>query len=542
MSGFLRCYLIAILLLSACGPSTRPSRRTGTPSATAAVDTSTAAPTARPSQTSTLVPPTPSGTGQPATLTGCPPADPLPTSGPAKVVILSDQQAWWWDEAQRIFQSYGLPDPTPNTSNERRIQVSADGRFAAYQRPADQPPADSRPNSGSGFPQRDKELWMLDRESGQLRRIAGLPPDETVQRYPESPEFNYEAHWVNDSHLLGYASHPEYSETATTEAYHLFDADTGRTWTLFPGGEVIDVAFRPDLRQAAALAVSGNWDNLQAELRLIELTSGKVEQRIPLAPKYGGRSQNLSYAPDNRRLAVMIKDGIAIVDVFTGQVQTVSLQYDCQGPGSGFCHLPDPEWAEDGQSLALWVETESGADIDPVTRYEVFWAADGQLQIQPGLTLTASWGRQLSPDERFLIYPVVESQPGAAAERSQMAFYLQDVQTGVMARYLEGRSFASAHWSPDSRRFLLVEQVNQAIGLYLGEVCARPVPLPLPKHARVWGLLWLDAERFLMLAGEPSGNSQEDALTLYRYDLDNPQPVKLGTLSGTPNQMFTTRP
>lgn len=474
--------------------------------------------------------PSSTSTPQPSVLADCPPPDPIPPHQPAEVVLVGDQQAWYWEEAAGMLHPYPLPSPDPTNSRMRWIEVSEDGRFVAYQLPADQPPPASRPPLYSTIAgQRDLELWLLDRQTGQSRRVAGPPPDETVQRYPDETEFYYEARWIGGSHLLGFASHPVYNETPTYEAYHLLDADTNRAWMLFPGGEVGAVIFRPDGAQAAAIAISGVWNDPQGELSLIEAATGSVEWSIPLELKYGGRWQRLSYAPDGQHLAVMVSNGIAVVDVTTGDAQTVPLEFNCQGPGSGFCSLPTPLWAEDGQSFTVWVEEAPPAGSSTpiqVTQYLVSWSANGKLMIYTGITIHTGWGTRLvSPDGRFLLY---------ATTQAQAVYFLQALPNGEPVRYLEGDNYSRASWSPDSRRFLMIEHGNnRTLGLSLGHICERPKTLPLPERGHIWNTLWIDTDRFLVLVQEETGAPAGPQVTLYRYDLSQPepQPVEVGAIT-----------
>ena len=547
--------IFVMALLAGCLPATQALTATSVPPtsiATAIVTTAVPAVTTEATFTAeatvTIVPQaTPTASPQSSVLKDCPPSDPVPFHPPAGVVMVSEEQAWYWDEKESQLLSYPLPDP--DGGKWRQIEISADGRFVAYQMPAADPPPTSRPplySSAAG--QRDQELWLLDLQSGQSRQIAGPPPDETVRRYPDETEFSYEARWVDGSHLLGFASHPANGETPTYEAYHLLDADTNRTWTLLPGGEVGAVIFRPDEAQAAAIATSGVWNDTQGELRLIEVASGKVERSIPLELKYSGRWQRLSYAPDGRHVAVMVSSGIAVIDTATGEMQNVPLEFNCQGPGSGFCSLPEPVWAEDGQSFTVWVEREppAGSTVPiQVTQYMVSWSANGNLTIQAGITINTGWGpRSLSPDGQFLLFASPEEQLQPGGKPDTIITFIQPLQGGEPVRYLEAKNTYPGRWSPDSRRFLITEtrySTNiKTLSLAVGHVCEQPTVLPLPETGWLSSAIWMDADSFLALFGEETEEPTQWQYTLYRYDLNDRDFLKLAsfTASSTSLSMF----
>lgn len=548
MKAVLRLTVAVLLLclhLAACKPITEPITTPILPTiadpSVRSTETIIAEPIAPPTAT---IEPTPTAPPQSSVLKDCPPTDPVAFHPPAGVVMVSDQYAWYWLEKDNQLQPYPLPDP--DSGSWRHIQISADGRFVAYQIPAAEPPPADRPRLYQpGILQRDQELWMLDRKSGQSRRIAGPPPDETVQRYPDEPEFKYEARWVDGSHLLAFASHPMYSETPTYEAYQLLDADTGRIWTLFPGGEVGAVIFRPDGAQAAAIATSGVWNDPQGELRLIEVASGKVERSIHLELKYGGRWQRLSYASDGRHVAVMVKDGIAVIDTATGEMQNVTLEFNCQGPGSGFCFLPEPIWEEDGQSFTVWVEeAPSAGSTTPiqVTQYHVSWSADGKLTIRTRLTINTGWGpRSLSPDGQFLLFSSPEEQLQPGGKPDTIITFIQPLQGGEPVRYLEAKNTYPGRWSPDSRRFLITETRystdTKTLSLAVGHICQRPTALPLPETGWMAGAIWLDPDSFLALFVEETEEPTQWLYTLYRYDLNTQDILKLASFSASSNSL-----
>ena len=530
--------LLLCLPLAACAPGTvlitTPAKPTIAESAVGPTEATTTQPIVSPTAT---IEPTPTAFPQPSVLKDCQPSDPVPFHRPAGVVMVGDQQAWYWLEKERQFQPYPLPDP--DGGKWRQIKISADGRFVAYQIPAADPPPTSRPPLYSSVTgQRDQELWLLDRLNGKTRKVAGPPLDETVLRYPDEPEFNYEARWVDGSHLLGFASHPEYSETPTYEAYQLLDADTGRTWTLFPGGVVGAVIFRADRLQAAAIATSGVWNDRQGKLRLIEVASGKVERSIPLELTYSGRWQRLTYAPDGKHLAVMVKGGIAVINTATGEAQKVPLEYNCQGPGSGFCSLPEPIWEQDGQSFTVWVEHEpppGSATPVKVTQHKVFWSVDGKLTIHAGLTINTGWGlRSMSPDGQFLLFMTTEEQVRSGT-------YIQPMQGGEPVLYLEGKNVYPGRWSPDSRRFLITETRytthTRTLSLAAGHICQRPTALPLPKAGWLTSAIWLDTGSFLALFGEETEEPMQWQYTLYRYDLNDRDFLKLISFTASSNSL-----
>lgn len=459
---------ILLIILSACVPLTEtaavptPPPATTRPAAEVVPPTMTQRPTSTAAATPTAPTPSPSAT---LTAVSCPSHSQIGGFDlPAQLSLLRvlytiNNQYWLWQE--EMDSPVSLP-----IFSENWPLVSPDGQYIAYSRtPNDQV----------------RELWGIDSDGLNERKLATLEITETLGRYPEEGHTNFDVRltywWANDQLLIYRLAPALLIGGIAKEALYLVDIDSNTTQMILPPDIYgADVGISPDGNFAVALTADFT------ELHLITVADSQIQLRLPAS------SMVWTFSPDGRYLLLPSPEGALIIDLNDFSQQTAPFPYRGIGfPGGAV--RPPAYWANDSAWYFVISDNSDGPEFT-VWHLNLSERSAVPLGAYTGFAHLATF----SPDGRYLAF-VQEAGEG------NNRLHLVDLSTGKADQYgseLYGLLFD--HWLSDSTHFIYNYWDSSALNqrfLLLGAVGEPPngPDIPLPNT----DLQWVDDLRYFQL-------------------------------------------
>jgi Tol biopolymer transport system component len=484
-----------------------------------------------PSSTSTPLPtftPTPA----PDLLTCQDRSQPTEAPQPARLIYTDGNDVWQWEETGGKKMQIPLPD------GATAPLVSDDGQWIAFLK---QGQAYDTPDS----PVASIPLFLLNRQSGQVHRVASFETTETRQLYSLSPYISLDMHWLPGGHFLLVQIYPRPWGEGTlqpTGDLYLLDADTSSPQLLLKGGEYAYYSFRPDGKGIAALSTAGmqagetfDYNRIQEgtlHLMSVPLDSGIRDLELRLTENPWTISAP-KYSPDGYHIVLQVETGLAVVDIGREQVLQIPIVNPCATAG---CYWGGPfviSWFPDGQSFYTLTSINDHFDTRAETTLHL-------IRLEPDLTVetaqiihAAPWSFSFSPDLRILSYWNQPDLDTPGADLNRVTLYLMDLQSGQSKRYQAQYELRVTGWSPDNQRFLYLYSPVGGPNLVtdhlaLGSICQPPQGLPVPEGMLIDHVRWLDPARFLAWTTPASGIPDHYTTGLYLYSLAGEgQPVHI---------------
>jgi hypothetical protein len=345
------------------------------------------------------------------------------------VVFLQAGDLWLWREesgpATRLTESSDLD----------HFLLSSDGALIAF----------SRTLAGEQY-----ELWAINSDGSQARRLATASAAETRARYPDAYAsyldnnvdvlFNYR--WLGDSHILTYGFAPivDLIGGLPPLPHLLVDAATGLALPVSPAVTYSSYHVSPNGAQIVALT-SGS-----AELHLMNVADGQVQLALPLP-----EMMVWTFSPGGRYLIASAEDGAVMVDTADLSQRRLPVPYR---------NFPYPygKGAVTVAPVDFW--------LDETTWHTAIPAGDGatftlwQVNLAEGATTAGNTfsgflgSALLSPDRRYLIVPdaaeaVLVDMADASQQPLSFTYRGMDVGFGAIA-------LPPAFWVDETTWYLLL--------------------------------------------------------------------------------------
>lgn len=360
-------------------------------------------------------------------------AIPVPTrQAPLEVGFISDSNLWVWREgAGEAFQ-------ISDTRDAQTFSFSPDGQVIAFMR---------------GEPYSQTELWAVNRDGTELRRLVSADQLHAIVGEPTTSEFDYldeirNIYWIDGAQSLGFDVQRNYSALGGC-------CDPGGTWQF-------------------------------------DLQTGQLSPWNP-PPDIQNRRAGL-VSPDGGQVALVGETGLTLVNAAGTDRRENVLTYPSipQVEGGGFI-APLVKWAADSQSLAAITYSQNLWEPEATfTTWRV--PIDGtpaqELHTFSGFPLSAN----LSPDQRFLAYRYPADQ-----ESNDWELRLAALDGSREVVYARGQVMDFWGWAPDGLHFVYGQDETRL--LYLGSLCGAPQPLLDPPVAPIWHFTWVDPQRFVFMSG-----------------------------------------
>ncbi|MCA9954335.1 MAG: WD40 repeat domain-containing protein [Anaerolineales bacterium] len=337
-------------------------------------------------------------------------------------------------------------------------------------------------------PQETAELWVVSADGQNERRLATVSLADYLagaEEYVVDVQLRYS--WLPQSHKLVYGLSPTLDALGSlpNEATTIVDADSGSTALLYAGGDVWSTQYSRDGRLAAVVVQDG--------LRIIDTSTGQVLHDLAL-PGSGSPDQTFVFSPDGRFLAAFATGGVAIIDTSSGSQTLVPLDYVTIGVGHGSV-WPTIQWLPDGRSfLALISDTAdvwSNTDVTfTVWQIDVVTQTAVSRHTFTGFPLSA----RFSANGHYLAFYKIASSQSNARE-----LYMADLESGATMLYDQGQGVEFINWHPNGVNF--VYRFGQQRPL-LGSICGEPVEIPGP-GTDIYQLYWQSNDQYIWYTGQP---------------------------------------
>jgi len=354
---------------------------------------------------------------------------------PLEVRFISDGNLWVWNQG-------GLPaQQISDTGDTLRFTFSPDGEVIAFERPIGDYP----------YGQYKIELWAIDRDGGDLRRLVSTEQfDEFLTGRHEAWMANFprDLRWFSGTHQLSFGVYPYIKAVgagSAAEGYWVVDLDT--------------LALEP-------------WAHPDA-----------ID---PYAPKE-------IPSPDGQKIALVDRASISLLNADGSIIRKDILAYPVNACGEGPCWgAPLVVWAPDSLVLRVLVWDED-AFGESFSAWEI--PANGSSAQKLHTFSGMSYFSFISPNQDYIAY-LRRVRPMSNDHELHLATFdgSQDVT------YAEGYMLYFQGWAPDSIHFVYdLFSVHQP---FLGSVCGDPSPLVAPIETPATQITWVDTNLFLFVVGQ----------------------------------------
>lgn len=366
------------------------------------------------------------------------------------------------------------------------------------------------------------ELWMVDAEGQNERRLATVSFDEIKHRHPRAEYATLEYRWIPHADKIYYSieiNGPMLGSLRPTyDTFALVDIHSGKSISLVQPGEASNVAIAPDGSQAAVL--TGDT------LRLINIENGDLQFTIasPIRNDLSGIGfRNLAYSPNSNYVIGFSDEGIASVNTKNGESQSIPLEYTIlrgSAPAS-----PKFTWINNTTIVVPVTNLSEGVrEIIKPSDYPrgaavnfTVWRVNLLDAIaEPVSTFKGSGPSALfSPDGALIVFDG-RGQYGASQNgkfvrlqqsRNMLAgpppnLVLANLNTGKILTVMNVTNFLG--WSSNSELYIYSQPVDLDHGLfpillYLGQVGKDPILVRQVEQPL--GYRWVDEDRFVIKDG-----------------------------------------
>ena len=346
--------------------------------------------------------------------------------------FLSDSNLWEWRE------DAGEAVQISATRDAHTFSFSPDGQVVAFTR---------------GETGRQTELWAINRDGSDLRRLVSAGQLHAIVGEPTTTEFEYtdEIHyidWIDGARALGFEVQRSYNAIGGC-------CDSGGAWQ-------------------------------------VDLDTGQLSPWTP-PPEIQNAHAGL-VSPDVRQVARVGATGLTLAnaDGTNRREDVLTYPYIPQMEGGGFI-APSVTWAADSQSLAEITYSENIWEPEATFttwRVPVDGAPAQKLHTFSGFPFSV----YLSPDLRYLAYWYA-SEP----EPNDRELHLATFDGSLDIIYTAGQLVDLWGWAPDCEHFVYGQDTTRVP--YLGSVCGAAQPLLDPPVFPIWQINWVDPHRFIFASG-----------------------------------------
>jgi Tol biopolymer transport system component len=313
------------------------------------------------------------------------------------------------------------------------------------------------------------ELWAINSDGSQARRLATMSAAETWARNPQAVAINFRFLWAGDTHFLIY----DFSPTLTgdgdfierpPEPSFLVNADTGAALPVSPAPTYFRYDLSPNGEQVLAMTIDPR------ELHLINVADGRIQLVLP--------PMSWTFSPGGRYMVVRAEDGTVIVDTADLSQRRLAIPYRNFLYDYGMVSPPD-----------FWVDESTWYTALP----------DSNDVAQSGATFTL-WRSNV-------------------AEGTATAI-------NTFSGYAHSMLFSS------DRRYLIVPDVDEVVLVDTADLSQRRLPIPY-RGIQTQGVapadFWADETTwYLMLPDSDAG----DSFTLWRSNVAEGTATAINTFSG----------
>jgi len=334
------------------------------------------------------------------------------------------------------------------------------------------------------------EIWVIDTEGQNEKRLAAVQYDETEARYAAdlaqfSGMVGYDYSWVPNKDKVFYYIGVFYDLGMLYDKAVLVDVNSGKAISLTIPLDMKKFEFAPDGNQMAILA--------ESELRVLSTQDGGTQFTIQ-APL-----NNPTYSPDGKHIIDFIDEGILRIDTRDGQQQIIPLKYSIfVSPGGDSPFRPSPKfkWLDNSTLLMPSLNSDQryvvrAFEADPSSWTFTVWKIDLiNGTTHPSQTFSGdSSSVVFSPDNNRFAFRKTEmgDVPGN--------LFVADLNTGEILETIDDGKFEA--WHPDSIQYIYSTGHPKTKGetdnarYYLGQVGGKPIPM----DGRVSdAVAWLAAE------------------------------------------------
>lgn len=357
------------------------------------------------------------------------------------------------------------------------------------------------------------ELWVIDTNGQNGKRLVTLRYDETAARYAADlakyvVAISLDYDWIPNTDKIFYSVDVTYGEEGPTifDKFVLVDVNSGKAIPLANPSQISDYTFAPDGNQMAVMT--------ENDLRMVSTQNGRVLFTTQASLR------NPIYSPDGKYIVDFIDEGILRINAQNGQQQIIPFQYTTMEgapafEGPVFTPLPYFEWV--GNSTLLMPSlvsdkrnTYRSEETDPNGWTFKVWRVDlAEGTAHPSATFSGDPDSVvLSRDGNRLAYFKIELSDSPASlslTRLPGSLYLADLNTGQILETVTDGPFDA--WSPDLTRYVYTREreaqtkTSQKITeIFLGKIGEEPISLGNVEGSPL-RFKWLDNKRLEIVIG-----------------------------------------
>jgi len=366
------------------------------------------------------------------------------------------------------------------------------------------------------------ELWVVDPDGQNERKLATISFDEIKRRHPRAEYATLDYGWIPHADKIYFSveiNGPRLGSLPPTyDTFALVDIHSGKPIPLVKSGKASNVAIAPDGSQAAVLIAD--------TLRLINIENGDLQYTIASRIRNdlnGIAFRNLAYSPDSNHVIGFSDEGIVSVNTKDGESQSIPLEYTIlRGSvpatpkftwlNNSTIAVPVTNLPEGVREIIEPGDYPRGPDVNfTVWRVNLLDAIAEPVQTFKGFGPSA----RFSPDGALIVFDG-RGQYGASQNGKFVALQktgnmlagpppdlvLADLNTGKILAVMNLTVFLG--WSPNSRSYIYSQPVDLKLGLfpvllYLGR--AGKDPLLVRRVEQPLDYRWVDEERFVIKDG-----------------------------------------